>query len=191
LDKTVLLLPPPPNVVHWVTTVGASSMDRDLLADIKLNNDRPLPGISIYGGPVLALGRLYPLIYTAAALSRIGAGAGDGYSSSLYLEGSLNPDAICGKIVICDRGVNSRATKGEVIHKADGVRMILTNGVFDDEGIFDGEGLVADCHVLPATAIGTIAGDEIQKYINTATPHLPPTATIFFHSTHSGFDWCR
>nr|XP_010932346.2 LOW QUALITY PROTEIN: subtilisin-like protease SBT1.5 [Elaeis guineensis] len=168
------------NVAPWVTTVGAGSMDRDFPADVKLGNGRTLPGVSVYGGPALAPGRLYPLIYAAAALAAPEGGAGDGYSSSLCLEGSLDPDAVRGKIVVCDRGVNSRAAKGEVVRKAGGVGMILANGVFD------GEGLVADCHVLPATAVGAAAGDEIRKYIGAATPHSPPTATILFRGTRLG-----
>ncbi|WOK96365.1 hypothetical protein Cni_G05072 [Canna indica] len=163
------------NVAPWVTTVGAGSMDRDFPADVKLGNGRVLPGISVYGGPALAAGHVYPLVYAGAAQ-----GAGDGYSSSLCLEGSLNPDAVKGKIVLCDRGVNSRAAKGEVVRKAGAVGMILANGVFD------GEGLVADCHVLPATAVGAVAGDEIRKYIASSTPKSPATATILFRGTRLG-----
>ncbi|CAL9127388.1 unnamed protein product [Musa textilis] len=163
------------NVAPWVATVGAGSMDRDFPADVKLGNGRVLPGVSVYGGPALAVGRLYSLVYAGAAQ-----GAGDGYSSSLCLEGSLNPDAVKDKIVLCDRGVNSRVAKGEVVRKAGAIGMILANGVFD------GEGLVADCHVLPATAVGAVAGDEIRKYIAAATPKSPATATILFRGTRLG-----
>ncbi|XP_074578162.1 subtilisin-like protease SBT1.5 [Curcuma longa] len=163
------------NVAPWVATVGAGSMDRDFPADVKLGNGRVLPGVSVYGGPSLDSGRLYPLVYAGAAQ-----GAGDGYSSSLCLEGSLNPEAVKDKIVLCDRGVNSRTAKGEVVRKAGGVGMILANGVFD------GEGLVADCHVLPATAVGAVVGDTIRKYIATATSRFPATATIFFRGTRLG-----
>ncbi|KAG2294745.1 hypothetical protein Bca52824_041414 [Brassica carinata] len=60
------------------------------------------------------------------------------------------------KIVLCDRGINSRATKGEIVRRNGGSGMIIANGVFD------GEGLVADCHVLPATSVGASGGDEIR-----------------------------
>ncbi|XP_010273831.1 PREDICTED: subtilisin-like protease SBT1.5 [Nelumbo nucifera] len=162
------------NVAPWVTTVGAGTMDRDFPADVKLGNGRIIPGVSIYGGPGLASGRLYPVIYA-------GSEGGDGYSSSLCLEGSLDPNFVEGKIVLCDRGINSRAAKGEVVRKAGGIGMILANGVFD------GEGLVADCHVLPATAVGASGGDEIRKYISAASKsHSPPTATIVFRGTRLG-----
>ncbi|XP_059302994.1 subtilisin-like protease SBT1.5 [Lycium ferocissimum] len=159
------------NVAPWVTNVGAGTIDRDFPADVKLGNAKIIPGVSIYGGPALAPHRLYPLIYA-------GNEGSDGYSSSLCLEGSLNPNYVQGKIVLCDRGVNSRAAKGEVVKKAGGIGMIIANGVLD------GEGLVADCHVLPATAVGASAGDKIRKYISAASKSKsPPTATILFRGT--------
>ncbi|XP_020213572.1 subtilisin-like protease SBT1.5 [Cajanus cajan] len=155
------------NVAPWMTTVGAGSIDRDFPADVMLGNGRVIGGVSVYGGPGLTPGRLYPLLYAGS----------DGYSSSLCLEDSLDPKSVKGKIVVCERGVNSRAEKGQVVKKGGGVGMILTNGPFD------GEGLVADCHVLPATSVGSAAGDEIRRYISLASP---PTATIIFKGTRVG-----
>ncbi|KAL2336358.1 hypothetical protein Fmac_010804 [Flemingia macrophylla] len=165
------------NVAPWVTTVGAGTIDRDFPADVKLGNGRIVPGVSIYGGPGLTPGRMYPIVY--AGVEQFG--GGDGYSSSLCLEGSLDPKFVKGKIVVCDRGINSRAAKGEEVKKNGGVGMILANGVFD------GEGLVADCHVLPATAVGATGGDEIRRYIgNTRSPAAAATATIVFKGTRLG-----
>lgn len=162
------------NIAPWVTTVGAGTIDRDFPAEVKLGSGKIIPGMSIYGGPGLTPGRLYPLIYA-------GSEGGDGYSSSLCLEGSLDPNFVKGKIVLCDRGINSRASKGEVVRKAGGIGMILANGVFD------GEGLVADVHVLPATAVGASSGDEIRKYITAASKsRSPPMATILFRGTRVG-----
>ena len=161
------------NVAPWMTTVGAGSMDRDFPADVRLGNGVTVPGVSLYGGPALTPGKLYPLLYA-------GSEGGDGYSSSLCLEGSLDPAAVKGKIVVCDRGISSRAAKGEVVKKAGGVAMILANGVFD------GEGLVADCHVLPATAVGAAAGDLIRRYIADAPQGRAPQATIVFRGTRLG-----
>ncbi|XP_020576188.1 subtilisin-like protease SBT1.5 [Phalaenopsis equestris] len=164
------------NVAPWLTTVGAGSMDRSFPADVRLGNGRVLPGVSVYGGPPLKNGLMYPLIY-AGSPNGASSGGGEGYSASLCLEGSLSPSAVKGKIVVCDRGVNSRAAKGEVVRKAGGAGMILANGVFD------GEGLVADCHVLPGTAVGATAGDEIRKYIASTSS---PTGTILFRGTLLG-----
>jgi subtilisin family serine protease len=161
------------NVAPWVTTVGAGTIDRDFPADVKLGNGKVISGVSLYGGPGLAPGKMYPVVYAGSS------GGGDEYSSSLCLEGSLDPKLVEGKIVVCDRGINSRAAKGEVVKKAGGVGMILANGVFD------GEGLVADCHVLPATAVGASGGVEIRRYMSAASKSKssPPTATIVFRGT--------
>ncbi|XP_022715362.1 subtilisin-like protease SBT1.5 [Durio zibethinus] len=162
------------NVAPWVATIGAGTIDRDFPADVKLGNGKVVSGVGVYNGPGLSPGRMYPLVYA-------GTGGGDGYSSSLCLEGSLDPDFVKGKIVLCDRGINSRAAKGEVVKKAGGIGMILANGVFD------GEGLVADCHVLPAAAIGASNGDEIRRYIDSASKSKSPaTATIVFKGTRLG-----
>ncbi|CAI9767102.1 unnamed protein product [Fraxinus pennsylvanica] len=159
------------NVAPWVTTVGAGNIDRDFPADVKLGNGKIISGVSVYGGPALAQHNLYPLIYA-------GSEGSDGYSSSLCLEGSLDPNIVQGKIVLCDRGINSRASKGEVVKKAGGIGMILANGVFD------GEGLVADCHVLPGTSVGASAGEEIRKYITEMSKSKTPAmATIIFKGT--------
>ncbi|KAK1263527.1 Subtilisin-like protease [Acorus gramineus] len=155
------------NVAPWVATIGAGSMDRNFPADVRLGNNKVVPGVSVYGGgPGLETGKLYPLVY-----------AGDGYSSSLCLEGSLDPNSVKGRIVLCDRGINSRAAKGAEVKRAGGVGMILANGVFD------GEGLVADCHVLPGTAVGATGGESIRRYIASAKN---PTATIQFQGTRLG-----
>ncbi|KAM7253436.1 hypothetical protein ACFE04_021590 [Oxalis oulophora] len=160
------------NVAPWVTTVGAGTIDRDFPAHVKLGNGKTIPGVSVYGGPGLTPEKMYPLVYAGNVGS-------DGYSSSLCLEGSLDPTIVKGKMVLCDRGINSRADKGEVVKKAGGIGMILANGVFD------GEGLVADCHVLPATAVGANGGDEIRRYISKSNDS-PATARIVFKGTRIG-----
>ena len=167
------------NVAPWMATVGAGSMDRAFPANVQLGNGQVLDGVSVYGGPALQSGKMYELVY-AGASSGAASSAADGYSASMCLDGSLDPAAVRGKIVVCDRGVNSRAAKGDVVHRAGGIGMVLANGVFD------GEGLVADCHVLPATAVGAAAGDKLRKYIGSSTRQAPATGTILFEGTHLG-----
>uniref|UniRef100_A0A0D9X8I6 Peptidase S8/S53 domain-containing protein n=1 Tax=Leersia perrieri TaxID=77586 RepID=A0A0D9X8I6_9ORYZ len=167
------------NVAPWMATVGAGSMDRAFPANVRLGNGQVLDGVSVYGGPALQSGKMYELVY-AGTSSSASSSAADGYSASMCLDGSLDPAAVRGKIVVCDRGVNSRAAKGDVVHRAGGVGMVLANGVFD------GEGLVADCHVLPATAVGAAAGEKLRKYIGSSTRQAPATGTILFEGTHLG-----
>ncbi|RCV31349.1 hypothetical protein SETIT_6G169800v2 [Setaria italica] len=166
------------NVAPWMATVGAGSMDRAFPANVRLGDGQVLDGVSVYGGPALEPSKMYELVYAGA--SGGASSAADGYSASMCLDGSLDPAAVRGKIVVCDRGVNSRAAKGDVVRRAGAVGMVLANGAFD------GEGLVADCHVLPATAVGAAAGDKLRKYIASSTKQRPATGTIVFEGTHLG-----
>lgn len=167
------------NVAPWMATVGAGSMDRAFPANVRLGNGEVLDGVSVYGGPALEPGKMYELVYGGGSNSG-GSSASSGYSASACLDGSLDPSWVRGRIVVCDRGVNSRAAKGEVVHRAGGAGMVLANGAFD------GEGLVADCHVLPATAVGAAAGAKLRRYVASGTRQRPATGTILFQGTHLG-----
>lgn len=157
------------NVSPWIATIGASTLDRNFPADVKLGDGRIVAGVSLFSGPHLANGYL-PLADSAS----LGANGSDSYSTGLCMEGSLDPKLVKGKIVVCSRGSNPRVAKGDVVRRAGGAGMILANSAID------GEGLVSDAHVLPATAVGYAAGVVIRNYI-TDTRH--PVATIIFHGT--------
>jgi hypothetical protein len=90
------------------------------------------------------------------------------------MPGSLDPEIVRGKVVVCDRGVNSRVEKGTVVSDAGGVGMILANTAAS------GEGLVADSHLVPAVAVGKTEGDEIKEY---ASLDRNPTAVLSFGGT--------
>ncbi|KAL3688388.1 hypothetical protein R1sor_014697 [Riccia sorocarpa] len=161
------------NVAPWITTVAASTVDRSFPATVKLGgNGDSVYGTSLYSGPGLGES-LLPLIYGLSA-AKTSASAALG---ALCLEGSLDPAKVKGKVVLCDRGTNARVAKGQVVKAAGGAGMILTNLPVD------GEGLVADSHVLPATAVGAVAGTKIKAYINSTKT---PTAIIQFGGTVYG-----
>lgn len=159
------------NVSPWITTVGASTMDRDFPATVQLGSRRTITGVSLYKGRIsLAENKRYPIVYA-------GSNASNPDPSSLCLEGTLDPKKVSGKIVVCDRGISPRVQKGVVVKTAGGVGMILANTNVN------GEELVADCHLLPAVAVGESAGAEIKKYALTARN---PTATLGFLGTRLG-----
>lgn len=159
------------NVSPWIATVGASTMDRDFPATVRLGNGMNLTGVSLYKGiRNLSQQRQYSLVYMGTNLSNPD-------PRSLCLEGTLDPHVVAGKIVICDRGISPRVEKGQVVKQAGGVGMILANTAAN------GEELVADSHLLPAVAIGETAGKAIKRYVN-AIPH--PTATLTFEGTKVG-----
>ncbi|KAG8381441.1 hypothetical protein BUALT_Bualt06G0122300 [Buddleja alternifolia] len=160
------------NVSPWVTTVGASTMDRDFPATIKLGNGKYFTGASLYKGRTnLSTNRLYELVYH-------GTNSSNPTPSSMCLEGTLDKHSVNGKIVICDRGISPRVQKGQVVKDAGGVGMILANTAAN------GEELVADCHLLPAVAVGEATGKVIKRYAATANRHGGgATATLGFLGT--------
>ncbi|KAE8728618.1 Subtilisin-like protease SBT1.7 [Hibiscus syriacus] len=88
--------------------------------------------------------------------------------------GSLNSSKVEGKIVVCERGGNARVEKGAAVKLAGGSGMILANTAEN------GEELLSDAHLIPATMVGEAAGNKILEYIKTSQS---PTATISFRGT--------
>ncbi|KAL1356107.1 hypothetical protein HN51_008092 [Arachis hypogaea] len=160
------------NVSPWITTVGASTMDRDFPAQVKLGNGKNLSGASLYKGPnTVSTEKQYPLVYLG------GNSSGTLNPKAMCLEGTLDPQVVKGKIVICERGISPRVQKGHVVKNAGGVGMILTNTETN------GEELVADCHLLPAVAIGEKDGKDLKNYVLT---NKNATATLSFLGTRLG-----
>nr|GMD00607.1 subtilisin-like protease SBT1.3 [Ipomoea batatas] len=157
------------NVSPWIATVGASTMDRDFPATVKLGTGKIITGASLYKG-TRNLQKQYPLIY-------VGNSSAGPTPSSLCLEGTLDRRAVAGKIVICDRGISPRVQKGQVVKDAGGVGMILSNTAAN------GEELVADSHLLPAVGVGETAGNSIKNYVSGGRN---PTATLAFLGTKTG-----
>lgn len=159
------------NVSPWITTVGASTMDRDFPAVVNLGTGKSITGVSLYKGRRnLFTKKQYPLVYT-------GSNSSNPDPNSLCLEGTLDPHTVAGKIVICDRGISPRVQKGQVVKDAGGVGLILTNTAAN------GEELVADSHLLPAVAVGETTGKLIKRYALTK-PNA--TATLGFLGTRLG-----
>lgn len=156
------------NEAPWITTVGAGTLDRDFPAYVNLGNGMNFTGVSLYNGAALP-DTLLPFVYAG--------NASNSTSGNLCMSGTLVPEKVAGKIVLCDRGVTARVQKGEVVKEAGGAGMILAN---TDS---NGEELVADAHLLPATAVGQKSGDGIKKYLF-SDPN--PTATIILGGTKVG-----
>ncbi|XP_072977515.1 subtilisin-like protease SBT1.4 [Typha angustifolia] len=152
------------NIAPWILTVGASTIDRDFPADVVLGDGSTYGGVSLYSGDPLNSTDL-PLVY-----------AGD-CGSKLCIRGYLDPAKVAGKIVLCDRGANARVEKGSAVKLAGGAGMILANTEAN------GEELIADSHLVPATMVGQTAGDNIRNYIKS---QASPTATILFRGTVIG-----
>ncbi|XP_050378463.1 subtilisin-like protease SBT1.4 [Argentina anserina] len=149
------------NIAPWILTVGASTLDREFPADVVLGDDRVFKGVSLYSGKGLPDDKL-PLVYGRDCGSRSGA---------------LEPSRVKDKMVVCDRGGNSRVAIGSAVKLAGGSGMIIANTKESGEELF------ADSHLIPATMVGQMAADQIRSYIRDGQY---PTATIKFRGTVIG-----
>lgn len=156
------------NQAPWITTVGAGTLDRDFPAYVSLGNGKNFTGVSLYSGKALP-DTLLPFVYAGNATNAT--------NGNLCLSGTLVPEKVAGKIVFCDRGISARVQKGAVVKQAGGAGMVLANTAAN------GEELVADAHLLPATGMGQKTGDEIKAYLFS---DRNPTATIIFGGTKVG-----
>ena len=156
------------NEAPWISTIGASTLDRRFPAIVRMGNGQTLYGESMYpGNHFMTTGRDLELVYVTG---------GDG-GSEFCFKGSLPRDKVRGKLVICDRGANGRAEKGQAVKEAGGAAMILANTAINLE-----EDSV-DVHVLPATSVGFDESVRLKAYINST---MKPMARIEFEGTEIG-----
>jgi subtilisin family serine protease len=158
------------NVAPWITTVGAGTLDRDFPAYVSLGNGMNYSGVSLYKGETLP-DKMVSFVYAGNVTNST--------NGNLCMTGTLIPEKVTGKIVLCDRGINARVQKGAVVKAAGGIGMVLANSAAN------GEELVADAHLVPATTVGEKEGDAIKTYIFTSSN---PTATILFAGTKVGVE---
>ncbi|KAL5839221.1 hypothetical protein ACOSQ3_011926 [Xanthoceras sorbifolium] len=141
------------NTAPWIITVSASSVDRAFLGPVLLGN-----GLEILGQTVTPykLEKMHPLVY---AEDVVVPGVAKNVSSQC-LPGSLSPEKVKGKIVMCMRGVGMRVEKGQEVKRAGAVGFILGNSPAN------GNEIAVDAHLLPATAVVSDDAIKILKYIN-------------------------
>ncbi|KAM0908673.1 hypothetical protein ACQ4PT_015298 [Festuca glaucescens] len=143
------------NTAPWLVTVGASTVDREFPAYLVLGNKKRIKGQSLSPVP-LAANKHYQLIGSEEAKAANATVA----QAQLCIQGSLDKTKVKGKIVVCMRGKNARVEKGETVHRAGGVGLVLAN----DEAT--GNEMIADAHVLPATHITYSDGIALLAYVN-------------------------
>ncbi|KAF5482662.1 hypothetical protein F2P56_003214 [Juglans regia] len=143
------------NAAPWQITVGASTMDRQFRSNVILGNSMRLEGESL-SSTVLGSKKFYPLV-SAADTKAANASAED---ALLCKNGTLDPRKVKGKILVCLRGQNARVDKGEQAQLAGALGMVLANSEIN------GNEIIADAHVLPASHINFTDGVAIFTYCN-------------------------
>ncbi|KAL7111568.1 hypothetical protein ACP275_05G097000 [Erythranthe tilingii] len=132
------------NEAPWIMTVGASTMDRKIIATAVLGNGEELKGET--GTDFPSIGKLH-LVYPQSFYTRV--------SNCVY---RFNTD-VRGKIVLCNSEyISNRVEQGRTVKKAGGAAMILINYKSDGDTTFD------DPHVLPAMQIGYVDGLKLKAY---------------------------
>lgn len=153
------------NTAPWIMTVAASYTDRSFPTVVKLGNGQIFEGSSLYSGKKT---KQLPLVYNRTA---------GGQGAEHCVNGALDTKLVKGKIVACERGTHSRTEIGEEVKKAGGAGMLLLNNEAE------GEELLADAHILPATSLGASASKAVREYAGSAKK---PTALLVFQGTVYG-----
>jgi len=159
------------NLAPWITTVGASTIDRKFPADLVLEDGRVITGSSLFQGrPAGPKDKYVPLVYAGNVTVK----GLDGASAADCLPNTLDADLVRGKIVVCDRGGGSRVEKSVVVKEAGGIGVVVAN--VEDLG----EGLLADAYLNPGLAITESARTTVLEYISSSKN---PRATLRFSGT--------
>ncbi len=151
------------NVAPWVTTVGASTHPL-YQGGVRLDDGRTFIG-------AMASDTAVPP--TGLALGGDSAVDGAGRGAAARCEaGSLDPDRVRNRVVVCDRGVVPRVEKSDEVARAGGVAMVLVNTSPDT--------LEADVHAVPTVHLDAADAAEVKAYVRaageTATASLDPEA---------------
>ncbi|RDX84585.1 Subtilisin-like protease SBT5.4, partial [Mucuna pruriens] len=143
----------------WMLTVAASTIDRDFANFVTLGNKKIFKGASLseYGLPST---KMYPLIGGVDAKA-INASLEEALNC---LDGTLDPEKVKGKILLCLGG--GSADKGVLAASVGAVGMILAN----DKSSWNQ--ISADPHVLPASNVDFENGNDIYSYINSTKSPL-------------------
>ncbi|KAM1010468.1 hypothetical protein ACFX2I_045863 [Malus domestica] len=143
------------NISPWQITVGASTMDREFPSYVTLGNWKHLKGQSL--SSVALRGKKFYQLISAADAKAANASAKE---ALLCKAGTLDPKKVKGKILACLRGDNAKVDKGEQALLAGAVGMILANNALN------GNEIISDPHVLPASHINFTDGILVFAYIN-------------------------
>ncbi|CAH1451482.1 unnamed protein product [Lactuca virosa] len=161
------------NTAPWITTVGASTIDRRFPADLILEDGTVITGASVSSGTTILATKFFPLIHGRNASQ----GRFSNSRAATCMPESLDTELVRGKIVICDRGGNARVKKGEVVKEAGGIGVIVSNVSPQ------GEGLVSDSYTIPGMLITESGGKKLHAYISSSKN---PMAKIIIHGTRTG-----
>jgi hypothetical protein len=146
-----------PSSAPWLTSVGAINHGRNFLGTVDTGEPATYSGAS-----------LNETVVSGSLVDSEDVGNESDQDNTLCQLGSLDPAAVAGKIVLCERGVFDRVEKSAAVAEAGGIGMILFNPTPDS--------LNADTHSVPSIHVDHVDGPDIKAYIDAAGAEA--TATI-------------
>ncbi|HEY5436999.1 MAG TPA: S8 family serine peptidase, partial [Candidatus Limnocylindrales bacterium] len=156
----------------WTTTVAAGTHNRSISGSVTLGNNVTYSGASLAAAPVTA-----PLIDSTAAGM---ASADPNLVRQCFSGGVLDPAAVKGKIVVCERGGavpnNARVDKSLAVLQAGGVGMVLVN-------VSASGSLNADFHSVPTVHLPSTDRGAVETYAAGAEATATINKAVFDYST--------
>ncbi|KAL8468351.1 hypothetical protein ACS0TY_031539 [Phlomoides rotata] len=155
------------NLAPWIFTTGASSIDRVFTSSVTLGDGTKIQGQTVTDE---SLSEMNPLVYAGDVEIP---GTTNTTTSGSCLSGTLSPDLVKGKIVLCLFGPSRNVEKGVEVKRAGGVGFILENPI-------NGIAISVDAHVLPGTAVFSNYTASLIYYIQSTknpTANIPPPTT--------------
>nr|CAD1839164.1 unnamed protein product [Ananas comosus var. bracteatus] len=151
------------NEAPWILTVGASTMDRQIKAIVKLGDGRELLGESLFQPPDFPP-TMIPLVYPTSP------GAGNcNYNSVVQSK-------VKGKIVACNN-VGSRNMLDDLVKKEGSAAIVILNKKGEGDTTF------AEARSLPASHVNFVGASNLKEYVNSTDK---PVASISFNRTCLG-----
>ncbi|GAA0762519.1 hypothetical protein GCM10009107_47080 [Ideonella azotifigens] len=139
----------------WVTTVAASTHDRNPYAQLTLGNGAAYSGASFNATALPAAPLVLAQDIPAAGVS--------GSQANWCSPNSLDSSKAAGKIVVCDRGdATARLDKSAEVKRAGGKGMVLLNTQAAE--------LDADWHTVPTVHLAMSDRDAVRSYATKASP---------------------
>jgi len=137
----------------WLTTVAASTHDRQFIADLSLGNGTgPYTGASFDPAALPSASMVLSSDIPAAGVPVANA--------NLCFLNSLDSTKAVGKIVVCDRGTNARVEKSQEVARVGGVGMVLINPSANT--------VVADFHSVPTVHLDAPSRTAVRNYVTSS-----------------------
>ncbi|XP_010675634.3 subtilisin-like protease SBT5.3 [Beta vulgaris subsp. vulgaris] len=160
------------NVAPWIFTVGASTTDRQFLSYVTLGNNKNFKGASItHKG--LDANKFYGLVTSVIAQSP----KANATEAKFCFNGTMDPEKVKGKILVCLRGLGARKHKGYEAARVGAVGLIIANT--KEHGMQ----IMAENYPLPASHLAFSDAQALFAYINSTNS---PVATITAARTEFG-----